>query len=788
MIFFPPNFDNIPILAVKFAHANVHQRDEIKLELHQPSKLFLCLDNRIKMKKNFCLPSWITKDDYLETEMILKTSLDSLTFCVYSATKPAGIISLGGLGGSGLTFNYLLLIVSLKDLKVQGTKSTSESRFSRKVSSLFAHKTSLDRNMSGNGTGNHTASNMMTNIWGDPSTQLIIQEPPLNALNRKWSTPFNVTASNKSIVCSTGCLLSVISERFVGIHHRTVAVTIVPRYIVVNHTEFDFEVWPHSSSQERMLSSIRKYSYVTNTPKFVPLQSKDTCLLYYFWHESTYSQTKNNRNYISLHHLRVEDTSNDEDSIIWTDVTYDYEYYTKEVCIDNVGEKFVWFRNFDDSKKYNTSNESLHILSIATSYANGSLVIHISNVTSKAPYRIENRALDVTLRFRQYGCSMLTATGKKAKTEEESWADVPPHSWRSFVWLNHDVKPCFLEVAVKGEEMNSKCYAIDDLTHAKLASLMWRETLWRESNTSSSRGYDDGGGILGGYVYISGSTRIVVFYEDVGYQSVFQNDMYATSSGRRPSFESDFNDVEYLNKIPNHSKSDEIPEQIDRLLSSIQLNIKIESSCITLIDSNESKDVALNTSTTRHSTRKLLWEEVLSISSEIIDVSIDFSDLKCYLSIFHIQVDDMRSAARFPVIFVGTDSGLNSHLRSPSHVRFGVGDTIVPSMYPAPIFEVLCTGSKQCGNPLTLKTLSVIFSNMTCKIDIDLIMRVIGILGKLTPPPDDNVVEHQLIVSQLLNLQLSTIVKNASESMSANSRFIELIKISPITIQLEVYL
>jgi len=155
----------------------------------------------------------------------------------------------------------------------------------------------------------------------------------------------------------------------------------------------------------------------------------------------------------------------------------------------------------------------------------------------------------------------------------------------------------------------------------------------------------------------------------------------------------------------------------------------------------------------------------------MIDLHIDCSNLMFHLSVFHVQIDDMRPAARFPVILVGTESGLNSHLRN--HV---VGDSFATSISPVPYIDLNFTGSDQNEYQLTLKSLDLKFSNTTCKLDVDMLMRVVGLIGKFTQPSKDNVLEHQIMVDKLLNLQLSAIVKSAQDNSSSNSRFIEHIK------------
>ena len=57
------------------------------------------------------------------------------------------------------------------------------------------------------------------------------------------------------------------------------------------------------------------------------------------------------------------------------------------------------------------------------------------------------------------------------------------------------------------------------------------------------------------------------------------------------------------------------------------------------------------------------WTETLTLHMEGVTILYDGPKSTFDLSVYHVQVDDMRYRVRFPVVLAPCDSGLNSHLR-----------------------------------------------------------------------------------------------------------------------------
>eukprot|EP01041_Mallomonas_annulata_P002324 gene2324-4520_t len=752
---------------------NLRGNELLTICLLQTSRVFLCIDNKISQK---LLPRWIIDCGFQKTQYIVRSNSEPYAFQVFSSTFPSGPIAVGGMGGSQSRLDT--------KHKIQSSHPSSQSSFdlheaeacglisNNNFNSNSGNKDNRDfhiRNFwddsdhAGTASGSDSIGGISTsantsNLSGNNS-KMILQDPPLDSLQRQWSEQFRIdnngtgSGTQHRHLTVSGCAVSLSIQPLQGVFKRTSTISLLPRYIIVNRTNFPLCCWPHVGSQMSLLEYFRDQissatssnnhnngnssSHMDHTapPCNTMLQPMDSCVIYNFWRENI---PYNNTSTTSISTATSSDMRrcvsfqsiiNDDNTLLSNTITNRERIdmktlstlaLSREVCIEQMGERFIWLihtsntlckagtKSKTKSKFMRNKNRNIRsILRISITITGVSTILTVEDVSKNAPFRLENRSIAVTLRFRQYGYQAALHSTSGPDEEYSGWTDLPPHSWRSFIWLDYDVThPRLLEVSVLGQEDVTVTYPLDELAQTRVQGIKWGKTATTKSsssltstststspsstrihhirnenktnmrhknndnnNNNESNNYyslhnDNENGSLGACVYLDHSIRVLTFFEE-NQTSLISDKKSVISRGLK--YSSDFLNFN-INTFEN--ENDNRSQYLRASNTNTNNNPSTTSSIYT-------------TTATNNNNKELAWQELIGISIEGIQIQFDGIKTKFSMTIFHIQLDDMRSDAKFPVILIGSDSGLNSHIKHKSDIGI---DNILQNLNVAPVY------------------------------------------------------------------------------------------------------
>ncbi|CAM9775046.1 unnamed protein product, partial [Phaeothamnion confervicola] len=256
----------------------------------------------------------------------------------------------------------------------------------------------------------------------------------------------------------------------------------------------------------------------------------------------------------------------------------------------------------------------------SVSLQRATVFITLSNAAQFPPYRIENRSSSETI-----VCSV------------DGWYVLPPLQWHSFVWEQLDA-PRELRVAfaqdfrtVHSHLPPGSVYLLDKI--GPLEPLQREAPLFEVLARGLERARDrdrDRDRRLHVEVRAEGRTRVVSFA-----------------------------DVPRAEGHGGGAGAADAATQVKRLYTSVDLDVQLAGGAFSLVQSTADGPA-----------------EVLCVTADYAVVSKRCRNNRTELSVFHVQVDDMRRNARMPVVLQPVDSGFNSHLRSGGGGGGGIGDDI----------------------------------------------------------------------------------------------------------------
>lgn len=328
------------------------------------------------------------------------------------------------------------------------------------------------------------------------------------------------------------------------------------------------------------------------------------------------------------------------------------------IPVDEMGESHVWIRDRDGRKRW--------LCSVRKMIRGPTVYIVLTDATLAPPHRIENRSASATLLFRQQGTRV--------------WNELAPMRWRSYLW-DDPFQPRRLEVAYLAPSVKrigaivAGVYELDRIaTLAPLvappqvvkAELEDQERARRgpprskivapgppdRRGGSSSRpvgapsssarkrsgqeqgpGHDPG---HGGSQLERAASKYVPERLSV--------ELYANGATRVLSFHDRHS--RHANMSPHAIREEEEASFLKRLYYNTEATFAFRGVILNLIESTPSGPAELCAVTLDHvSMRKF-----------------GHSDATRFI-IYHVQIDDMRGDATFPVVFQPADSGFNSVLR-----------------------------------------------------------------------------------------------------------------------------
>lgn len=402
----------------------------LEFMLEQDSIVCICIDCLISVSNI----SWIVKLGFQFTSSTLQGS--NTSYHIYSQRFKAGMISLGGLCLSNSSYhNYFVLVYCDKGQKSAENESVHETCPSLPPSRQF---------------------------WNPVHGDVVLSEPDFDYCGRSWSREFNLTASNKGEVVASGCALSVRVQSLIGVFHRCRAITILPRFVVINTLGFDVSLFPYTSENPEYSpnfdDSIRT--------RYQLVKSQASAVLYVF---QSISSTGEGHPYICV---------NAEPYLSAT-------MNSRPICVNMVGEQYVWLALSDKSQP--------RIVSAMVRSQGTVFSITLSEDSSRHPFRLENRS-KTALSFRQLGSN-------------SDWDALPSLSWKSFLWT----KPFLAEKSLEIRLTN----AINSVLIVQLNKVgNVGKLIWNASEKYNTPTNAPTKGVLGFEVVVDVSTRVLKIFEE----------------------------------------------------------------------------------------------------------------------------------------------------------------------------------------------------------------------------------------------------------------------------------
>lgn len=276
----------------------------------------------------------------------------------------------------------------------------------------------------------------------------------------------------------------------------------------------------------------------------------------------------------------------------------------------------------------------------------------LSDVSSSPPYRIENFT-PFTIDCAQLGESSLF---KRADKEES--VTVKPGEWHSFAWYNPLSKDRNVEIRVSHRDAphpKTKTYDIDYVGYHEPLTL----ELAPDGNKASKKKYE-----LVVQVVVDESTRVFKFMEK---------------------------ELE-MNRLESQEAQFEDEFQQRKMLYASSFDIRLAGFGLSLLDG--------------------FPQEVFFASLDVLQVQKAPASLEWVFSIFNLQLDDMLTTAKFPVILNPIDAGYSDR---------SVGKD------PKPLLR-LVLDADLAAKIGTYKLLDVDLSSVALKVDIDYLVNLVKLL------------------------------------------------------------
>ena len=517
----PARLKSSSILAIQTsdADADLDVDGLIQFDILQNSVVFLCIDSKISK-----LPSWIHLLKFKKRNLNILADIEgSLKFDLYSRSykyPEFTRVSLNGIGLSSKEHNYFVLVVNENDLS---TKKLSGDDL-RVINSSPLNLIDLPPSVEGIVS---PLLNLST-FWDESILGEISYQPvQLDPFGPQWSTVYDAEHDSKNEIEASNYLFSLSISRLPGIFSQTFVAMLLPKYIIISQLNFDLCIIPHIEIIEPDLNI--NVDDVFYGPRFI-IGPHGSGVVYNFGGDLLVKKPQMNYKYKRL--ISVADAS----------YKLDNDNFSKPLLFDDLScpEQFIWLNYcMDNDSNSKALNEKI-LVQAKTMYEGSTTILVLSDISSKPPYRIENRSSSLTLSFRQSGT-------------DESWVNLPPLSWKSYA-LYDSASPHYLELIVKNIDEQSKKISLDDIhavTYMVLASKDSRQECY-----------------LSGLTTVDGTTRVLTI-----------NELSSKISLTR-KFQDDKQNKPFISKTRNY-------QFYSSLLSIIDFKSKFHGLEISLINSDE---------------------------------------------------------------------------------------------------------------------------------------------------------------------------------------------------------
>lgn len=276
----------------------------------------------------------------------------------------------------------------------------------------------------------------------------------------------------------------------------------------------------------------------------------------------------------------------------------------------------------------------------------------LSDVSSSPPYRIEN--------FTPFtiDCAQLGESSLFKRADKEMSTTVKPGEWHSFAWYNPLSKDRNVEIRVSHRDAphpKTKKYDIDYVGYHEPITL----ELAPEGDKSSNKKYE-----IVVQIVVDETTRVFKFMEK---------------------------ELE-MNRLENQEAQFENEFQQRKMLYASSFDIRLAGFGLSLLDGYP--------------------QEVFFASLDVLQVQKAPASLEWVFSIFNLQLDDMLTTAKFPVILNPIDAGYSDK---------AVGKE------PEPLLR-LVLAADLTAKVGTYKLLEVDLSSFSLKVDIDYLVNLVKLL------------------------------------------------------------
>jgi hypothetical protein len=823
----------------------------ITFTLLQPSRVMICIDSELRSAD---FPPWLRDKNF--DKVALRIEAMGRMFFIYEKVCGAEFLSLGGLGlpKNSPLCNYFVLIADEFDFQTAlrrcaeplGSISAGRSKDLVGLSALGgAPARGLASYVPSIALPSSTSSGRISALstvevesinefWKDElaaGMKCSAQIVPFHMLDRTWSkTSIDLKRGNAGEITAGNCSFAVSVAFLPGVFQRTCLVTLLPRFIVVNKTSVAIRLLPFKSAEpipESLLRSSMNFSEFSNSQSFILHPNEATAVFSFFDSKGS----ADSEHYIGPHKyhqkkkrwLRAYDA--EISSALNTHKMEDFVF--RPVCVDDIGEQFCWFSKsgcvgvdstdsgvirqlcFDNEavlESHVTQQENIAVFSISVALSGQTVVITYRDVSKTPPFRIENRLTNVCLLIRQKGTSF--------------WVELPPRSWRSFIWTDYYL-PKMIEVCVKGNESNRVEYSMDKI--GRSSDLSWPLSSSHESpvrvSAASPLNPEKRYGCLRGYIYADSLTRVLSLVEvtsgashksihvptsmthaaniimfsinsDHSAGSVPISNVTAHAKGLGGTPHHTRNRMKYgknLSRVQGLKNQGDSRGSYVAILQKINASVNITGFVVKLVELHDGHSLIL-------SRKRRFCDEEADLSVEKLSCKFCGPEHHISFTVFHIQIDDMRPSAKFPVVAAPSNSGFNSHLTPDSVIT------------PVPQVHVLFEWLPNNDNMIHIRTFDIALQPLRLRIDMDFLLSLVkfsglmlestlspahlssGIAGSYSKGEISRLIEENSLATarNLLHFKLSEKVLNTSKPFYSRLIFIELLHFSAVIINLEV--
>jgi hypothetical protein len=651
----PPILSNISLLAIQTcsSDANLNYQQFIELTIQHPSRLYLCIDSSIDVDE---YPSWISQIGFRITGLKVNARLHSFNLLCRCCGVEMLIIGSLFCAQKSAT-NYFLLIADEQDfLRESNQFSLLDSGLSRRSATSLVP----DRN------------DLAYTLWDECQEKLVLQKPTFDEKGRHWSQYFDVAPGNTGELTTTCGSFSVQVNPLPGLFHRTSAVTLFPRFIIVNQLPIGVLIQPIMGYLPTVSSST-----IVNSQNAIELLPNESGILYAFTQ-------------LPLRTFEVGEEFNHKRSIWVQALGMGSWNHSRPISLDDLGEINVWLPVKQSHIDTSDQSSSKILISASVMLQESLVVVTIKDISNTPPYRLENRSLTHTLEYRQQHNAL------------SNWQTLAPGTWSSYVW-DDPYGSKYLELKIAKTETISQPLCLDEI--GQIPNITWNSSqidlssyISKAFSRNDNDAFDDfsalSSGVIGGYIYAKGITRVLILNEISSKTRLLNSFDFPKEHSWSRSL--DLGQRNALKSIPL--------SVVDNVFRSIHIRLSICGVHFNLFQ-DEPTDHRV--------------DEIMSIHVEGFLVDYNGQAPSIEVSVYHIQIDDMRKSPRFPVIFVPANSGFNSHLSDDAmHI---------------PFIQVRCKWKhgSMSTEVLHLSEFQTLIQPINVKLDMELLMYLARVIGKI---------------------------------------------------------